>query len=206
MTSRITKSASQPWLYRPRNFLLNTVASVAKWLLDAKMHQCYLYIPVPALEYSLLGRICSLVVSGPQSSISTAWGREDHKRELSALVFLYQWDISSGFPGIQKARRRTDLWPGMPGSHRHQGLCWPCPQVKVPALQPHQPCQELAPAGTLAAAKQRAHARLVPALSPCGRCCLAEAFCEEGGDDVLFRRQVASFSFHLKDSLKCGGY
>lgn len=131
----------------------------------------------------------------------------DHKRELSVLAFLSQRDICSGFPGIQKARRRMDLWPGMPGSRRHHGLCWPCPQVKVPALQPHQPCQELAPAGTLAAAKQRDRARLVPALSPCGRrCCLVEAFCEEGGDDVLFRRQVVFFSFHLKDSLKCGGY
>lgn len=37
-------------------------------------------------------------------------------------------------------------------------------------------------------------------------CCLAEAFCDKRGENVLYRSQVDSFSLNLEDSFKSGDH
>ena len=118
--------------------------------------------------------------------------------------------MQAGFPGIQKARRRTDFWPAKWRAGALLGL--------VPAISPPLTGVVVSTHAPTVFSWDSSGAAAVPSSNTCrwGNarrlqgdldlpcCCLAEAFREEGGDDVLFRKQVAPFLFHLKDSLKSG--
>lgn len=115
--------------------------------------------------------------------------------------------MQAGFPGIQKARRKTDLWPA---KCRAGALLALVPATSPPltgvVVSTHAPT-------VVSWDSSRAAAVPVPGSNtyrwgnagglqwdldlPC--CFLAEGFCDEGGEDVLFRRQIAFFAFHLKD-------
>lgn len=94
--------------------------------------------------------------------------------------------MQADFPGIQKARRRTDFWPG---KWRTGALL-----ALVPAMSPpHAPavfswvCPGAVAVSSGNTRRQGNVGKLQGDLDlPC--CCSAEGFCEEWGGDALYRR------------------
>lgn len=199
----LQKPASQSWPHDPKIFLLGTVGSIHshEWLLAAKTCEKYLHIPVPALECGLSGRNPSLVcrhhVPKP-CSISTAWelysilNRDQKPLEgikCSCLVVSAGYvltRVQAGFPGIQKARRRTDFWPGKWRAGALLALVPAMSPPRAPAVFSWDSSRAVA-ASSGNTHRQGNAGKLQGDLDlPC--CCSAEAFCEERGDDALYRR------------------